>query len=412
MPVYQYTARNAAGETVKASVTAASRYEALAALYGQGLTVVALEGADDSMLAAAVPARGRLAGGRHLRFGTVSLTERAVFCRQLAISVSSGISLREALESIAADAEHDRLAGILNEVIRGLHAGQTFSQAIASQGQVFNRLFVALIRAAEEAGTMAETLNYLATTLEKSDRLARKVRSITAYPMFVLVIFCVACTVMTVFVLPRFQSVFGSFHAQLPLLTRMVLRVNGFIISHTAVILVTLLALVGALVAYGRTASGRMTIDRLKLRLPFFGSILRKMAVARFCRNLGVMIRGGVPVASAIEIGSEALGNQVMEQALAASRERIMAGSDIASSLDRKIFPKLVIRMVGVGESSGRLPEVLEKVSDMYDDQIEGSIMVATSLFEPLIICAFGAVILILVMAIYLPVFTMASAMK
>jgi type IV pilus assembly protein PilC len=410
MPVYQYSARNASGDVIKAAVSAASRYEALASLYGQGLTVISLEGADESLLAD--PASPRRVSARHMLFGRITLTDKATFCRQLAVSVSAGIPLRESLESIAADMENPAFATVLEEVVRGLHEGQTFSQTVAAHERVFSRLFVALIRAAEEAGTMAATLEYLAASLEKADRLARKIRSITAYPMFVFVIFCVAAAIMTLFVLPRFQDVFSSFHAQLPLLTRTVLAVNRAILDNLLLILLVILAVVVAIAWYGRTPSGRMNIDALKLKLPFFGLCIRKMSIARFCRNLGVMIHGGVPVATAIEIAAESLGNVVMEQALLASRERIMAGSGIAASLDRAVFPRLVTRMVGVGESSGRLPEVLGRVSDMYDDQVEGSIMVATSLFEPMIICVFGVIILVLVMAIYLPVFSMASTVK
>ncbi|MEI8351345.1 MAG: type II secretion system F family protein, partial [bacterium] len=160
---------------------------------------------------------------------------------------------------------------------------------------------------------------------------------------------------------------------------------------------------------YVKTPSGRENYDRLLLKIPFFGDCIRKMAVARFCRNLGVMLKGGVPVTSAITIAAEVLGNRAIEASLKNSYERIISGSDIASSLDQTMFPRLVVRMVGVGESSGRLPEVLEKVSDVYEDQVEGSIMVATSMFEPVIIVVFGCIILVLVLAIYLPIFTMAS---
>jgi type IV pilus assembly protein PilC len=188
--------------------------------------------------------------------------------------------------------------------------------------------------------------------------------------------------------------------------------VNGFIISNTVWIFSGLFILITAGVMYGRTLKGRCVIDRLVLRLPVVGDIIRKIAVARFCRNLGIMLHGGVPVGNAIEIASEVLGNKSMEKTLRQTRDRIMAGNDIATSLDKEVFPRLVVRMVGVGESSGKLPEVLGKVADVYEDQAEGAIMIAMALIEPFIIVLFGCMILVLVMAVYLPVFSAAGHIR
>jgi type IV pilus assembly protein PilC len=163
---------------------------------------------------------------------------------------------------------------------------------------------------------------------------------------------------------------------------------------------------------YTRTSHGRLALDRFKLRVPVLGSCVRRLAVARFCRNLSIMVKGGVPVAKAIEIASGVCGNKALEQSLVRATERIVAGSDIASSLgEDRTFPRLVVRMVGVGEQSGRLPQVLEKISDAYERQVEGAIMVAMSLAEPLFICFFGILILVMVLAIYMPIFTVSSGM-
>jgi type IV pilus assembly protein PilC len=188
-----------------------------------------------------------------------------------------------------------------------------------------------------------------------------------------------------------------------------VLGGNRFLVDHLLLILGGILALTVTLVLYVRTPAGRFQRDGFLLKLPVAGDLIRKISVARFCRNLGIMIRGGVPVTTAITIAAEVLGNRAMEETLRKTHDRIIEGNDIASSLDRKTFPRLVVRMVGVGESSGRLPEVLDKVADLYEDQIEGAIMVATALFEPIIIIFFGAIILVFVMAIYLPVFSVAG---
>jgi type IV pilus assembly protein PilC len=233
-----------------------------------------------------------------------------------------------------------------------------------------------------------------------------------AYPMFIGAFFVIIITIMTLFILPRFQDIFDNFGSKLPLLTRVVLEGNKIIIHNLLYILVGIAAIIVSLVLYIRTPGGRMQRDSFLLKLPLVGDLIRKISVARFCRNLGIMIRGGVPVTTAITIAAEVLGNRALEETLRKTHDRILEGNDIASSLDKRAFPRLVVRMVGVGESSGRLPEVLDKVADLYEDQIEGSIMVATALFEPFIIIFFGAIILVFVMAIYLPVFSVAGTAR
>ncbi len=413
MPFYRYSARDAKGASFKGDVEAQTRYEALSQLNARGLTVVEIEEVGGGFVRAAISARPpAIKVSKGFRSGRVSLTEKAIFCRQLSISVSSGISLREAVETIMTDQDNASFQEVLARILQGLDDGMPFSHAISRESRVFDRLFIALIRAAEESGSMTETLEYLATALEKSDRLARKVRSILAYPMFIGAFFIIVIGIMTLFILPRFQDIFANFGSKLPLLTRVVLDGNKFIIHNLVYIMAGIVAVIVSLTIYVRTPAGRLQRDGFVLKLPLVGELIRKISVARFCRNLGIMIRGGVPVTTAITIAAEVLGNRAMEDTLRATHDRIIEGNDIASSLDKKTFPRLVVRMVGVGESSGRLPEVLDKVSDLYEDQIEGSIMVITALFEPFIIIFFGAIVLVFVMAIYLPVFSVAGTAR
>jgi type IV pilus assembly protein PilC len=297
-------------------------------------------------------------------------------------------------------------------VLAKLNDGAPFSLAITGETKVFDRLFVALIRTAEEAGSMTETLNYLATSMEKGARLSNKIKSIVAYPLFVGGFFILISVIMTLFVLPQFQDIFSGYKKGLPPLTKAVFAINTFIIDNTLLIAVGIVLVAVLSVMYIATPAGRMQFDGLMVKLPVVGDVIRKLAVSRFCRNFGIMMAGGVPVAAAIEIAAEVLGNKVMEASMKASRERIMIGNSIASSLDKKVFPRLVARMVGVGESSGRLPEVLAKVADVYEEQVESTILMAISLLEPILIAVFGGLILLLVMAIYLPVFGAAGQMR
>jgi len=410
MPIYYYHAKNVSGQDVTATVVAPTRLDALAQLRDIGMTVLNLwtdgEPATSTALANEIAPPKRLrrsAGAGSVR---VNGAEKSVFMRQLSISVSAGMPLREALESIAEDLENKGFRNVVRDLVAKLREGQMFSEAAAAHPVVFTTLFVALLRVAEEAGSMPQTLEYLAAALERGDKLGRKIRSIVAYPVFVACFFVVVCGIMTLVVLPKFQAIFGS-NASLPTLTRVVFGANRFLLNHVLLIAMTLAGTVLLFVMYVRTPVGRTQVDALKLRLPIFGICFQKFAVARFCRNFAIMIRGGVPVASAIEIATGICGNKVIERALVRVRARLLGGSTIAASLGSEaVFPRLIVRMVAIGESSGKLPQVLDKVSDAYEDQVEGSITLATSLFEPIVICVFGLFVLVLVMAIYLPVFT------
>ncbi|MEI6166319.1 MAG: type II secretion system F family protein [bacterium] len=410
MPTYQYTARDVSGKMVAGEISTSTRFEALSQLHARGLVV--MEITDHAIQAAVTNHNTMWTSFKRWSLSSITLSEKSVFCRQLSISVGSGVPLREALETIAEDMDNRAYQEVLFRILKRLDDGLPFSQAIVNELKAFDPLFVALIKTAEESGSMTETLDYLAVSLEKNDRLARKIKSVIAYPIFVACFFVIVSMIMTLFVLPRFQSIFSSTGGNLPRLTQIVFMVNGFIISNTVWIFSGFFVLMTVGVMYGRTVVGRCHIDRLMLRLPVVGDIIRKIAVARFCRNLGIMLHGGVPVGTAIEIASEVLGNKSMEKTLRQTRDRIMAGNDIATSLDRQVFPRLVVRMVGVGESSGKLPEVLVKVADVYEDQAEGAIMIAMALIEPIIIVVFGCMILVLVMAVYLPVFTAAGHIR
>lgn len=260
---------------------------------------------------------------------------------------------------------------------------------------------------------MARTLEHLANYLERSERLARRIRSITAYPLFILGFFGLVCVVMTVYILPQFETVFAGHHAQLPALTRVVLGANRFVLDHLLLMFISAATLVTVVVLLARSRPGQLALDKLKLRLPFFGVCLRKYAVARMCRTLGIMLEGGVPLTSGLAIAARVMDNRVLEQVMFRTRDRLLQGRDLASSLGGEVeMPRLVVRMISVGEASGRLPQVMEKVADGYEDQVEGSILVATSLFEPVIICVLGGFVLTLVMAVYLPIFTVARTMQ
>lgn len=405
MPTFVYTAKQDDGEIVRATLRAASRHAALGQLRTRGLIPLSIEETGR----AGKRGRGHKRGSLTRWGGAISTADRALFCRQLAISVNAGVPLRESLESITEDLDKPSFKRVLEQVVDQLHAGVSFSEALAQHPETFNTLFVALIRAAEESGSMPQTLEQLAVAEERSQRLQTKIRSITAYPIFVAVFFCIVCVIMTVFVLPKFQTIFSGYNTELPRITQIVFSLNRFMIDNALAIGGVIGLLVVGTYIWGRTVAGKFMWDAIKLKLPYFGPCIMKFSVARFCQNFSTMLRGGVPVATAMEMAAATCGNRIMERSFLQARDRIINGAGISESLESNVnLPRLVVRMVSVGESSGRLPDVLERISVVYEEQVEASVMVATSLFEPLVICLFGIVVLVLVMAVYLPVFTAA----
>ena len=269
MEQFTYIAKNDKGDTVRSSVMADSRYEAMALLREQALTVIELArgvfpghpaaGPDAAHLRSAAPRAPR---HRFAPLARIRLADMAIFCRQLSITINAGVPLRDALETIAVDLDHPGLRLSIYRLIDLLHAGKTFSQALALQPRVFDTLMVSLVAAAEESGSLTQTLNQMAGYLERSERLRRKIASITAYPIFVAVFFVLVCGIMTFFILPKFQAIFSGFKAQLPLITRVVFGLNQFVLDHLALLLLAASAAIALLCLYRRTPAGRLQIDR------------------------------------------------------------------------------------------------------------------------------------------------------
>ncbi len=413
MTGFTYVARNQAGQVVRDSMDAADRQDALARLRAMGMIVVDLVAQGEAPVAPRGHAAAKTRRPLISLEKPISTSDKAIFCRQLSITVNAGMPLREALESIASDMDHPTFRKVLQAVVARLHQGESFSQSIERHPHHFSTLFVALIKAAEESGSLPETLDQLAGYMERSEKLIKKIRAVTSYPMFILVFFVIVCVVMTAFVLPKFMDSFKGFDVVLPKLTRVVFGINSFLLDHWYWFVGGTVLPVIAVILYRRTPRGKRNVDAAVLRLPFFGVCIREYALARFCRNLSIMLRGGVGITTAMDITSAVSGNVVIVESLLQAKERILSGERIAASLAKdKEIPKLVIRMVGVGEESGRLPEVLDKIATLYEEYVENRIVTATSMFEPVVICLFGGVVLVLVLAIYLPIFTVSQGVK
>ena len=415
MAVYNYIAKNKDGTDVRSSIEVGTRLEALEFLRKKGLTVIELIALDQPKSEAPTTKKSKKKKQRPVASYSnrgVKLTELAIFCRQLAISVNSGVTLRDSLESIGAELENAVLQAAVLDVVKQLNDGRSFSSAAACHPKIFNAMFCGLIKVAEESGRLPQTLRQLATYMERVDKLQRRVRAMSTYPAFIGGFFILVCFAMTRFILPKFTSMFSDLDSELPKLSQMVFSANAFLLENSWYILGITVAIVAATVFYLRTAAGIAMKDRAVLAMPLFGKSIRKYVLARLCRSLAIMVQSGVPISSALEICAYASGNCSIQSAVMGARQKIMTGGRIAPSFETTgIFPGLIIRMLSVGEESGQLPEVLENVADLYDDQVEVSIMSSMALFEPLVICVFGAFILLVVMAIYLPMFSISSQM-
>ncbi len=423
MSLFNYTAKNKQAEVVRDIVNADSRQEALSRLRKMELTVVSLTEIEAGLEAGLSTKVARPASGEkpeNLPFWKkplltvhsekVKLSDMAVFCRQLAISVNSGLPLRDALAGIHEDMDIPVFKRILGEILGRLHDGVAFSKAVAEYPKVFSSVFIGLVRAAEESGSMGETMTRLADYLESSDRLRRKVGSLLAYPIFVAGFFILICLVMVFWIVPQFQEIFGDLHSELPALTRAVFAVNNAVVHHAPLISAVLVLIATLFTLYRRTGGGRLHLAKIQLKLPWIGECIKQYVIARVCRCLAIMLKSGVPIATGLQIVSKVGNNLAIENSLVEARNQTVGGSNIADSLaGTKIFPSLLLRMVRVGESAGRLPDVLDNVAGAYEDRVENTITTGMALLEPIIIVIFGALVLLLVISIYLPVMTVAS---
>lgn len=419
---FNYTAKNAQGMVVRDVIAAESRRQALFELRNKGLTAVDLHQvaarnieSDEEPLKALQPHK-KTTGIRinPLKAGRIRTADMAMFCRQLAISINSGLTLRETLAGIYEDLNDlPAMKRLVGDLSKSLQEGVPFSEAVAKHPENFSAVFIGLVRSAEASGAMGETLDQLAKYMEASERLQRKVKSMMAYPAFVAGFFVIICLVMVFAIVPRFQDIFSGLGADLPKLTKTVFAINNFIVNHSLIIFLAIAALIASAWAYRRTRGGQLMLAKMSLRMPITGKLLTMYILARMCRCLAILLKSGVPVVTAMEIVAGIGDNKNIESAILAARTQIIGGAAIAQSLGKtSLFPSLLIRMIGVGEGAGKLPEVLGRVADSYEDQVEAALATSMALLEPVIITVFGMMVLILVVSIYLPVFTVSMHIR
>ena len=397
MPRFRYVAKDEKGSTLNGVIEAPALPEVLDSLRQQGLIVVNVK-----------EERGKRKGVAAGMGGKIKLSDLVVFSRQLATLVEAGIPLIQGLEILEKQMEKRDFKSVIRDIARKIEEGSSLSEGLAEHPKIFSHLFINIVKAGESSGTLDAILDRLATYLEKTDNLQRRVKSALIYPGVVTGMAVAVTLFLIIKIIPTFKGIFDTLGAQLPLPTRILMGVSDFTRQYF------LLAICGAIllgIGFGvfiKTDFGGLKFDSLKLKLKVFGPLLKKVAISNFARTLSTLVKSGVPILNALGIVGKTSGNRVIENAIAEVRESVRQGESIAAPLGNfPVFPPLVTRMIDVGEQTGRLEEMLSKIADFYEEQVEVAVAGLTSMIEPMIIVFLGVVIGSVVLAMFLPIFKM-----
>jgi type IV pilus assembly protein PilC len=403
MAVYTWVGRTRAGTTKKGSMEAANEAAVMAQLRNQSITPVTVK-ARSRDLAELLP---------FLKKG-ISIRDLVIFTRQFATMIDAGLPLVQCLDILAEQHDNKTFKEVLRQVKSDVEQGSTFADALRRHPKPFDDLYVNLVAAGEIGGILDTILNRLAVYLEKVDALRRKVKGAMVYPSVVLIVAVGVLTLLLVKVIPVFEKMFQDFGGTLPAPTQLVIDVSHFMQSNLIFFAVGIGAAgVSFVQARARSAKFRYQTDALFLKSPVFGSLLRKVAVARFTRTLGTMISSGVPILDALDIVAKTAGNKVIEAALQRTRIAISEGKTIAEPLQAaQVFPNMVVQMIAVGEQTGAMDSMLSKIADFYDDEVDNAVAALTSLLEPVMIVFLGGTIGCILIAMYLPIFKIAETIK
>lgn len=397
MASYSYLAREAGtGREIRSSIDAASEQAAIAALLNRNLLVVSIQ--------ERIGKKGRTAGGK------VALADLVLFTRQLATMIDAGLAMVQCLQALAEQSTNKVMRDVIRDVCTRVEGGDSFSAALTKHPKAFNKLYVSMVDAGEKGGLLAEVLARLATYLENTARLRKKVKSAMMYPTAVTIVAIGITIFLLVKVVPVFGEIYQGFGQKLPGPTQFLISMSNVIKSNILYILPAMGLLVYGWFAYIKTKPGREFWDRTRIKLPIFGVIAHKICLARFTRTLASLIRSGVPILEVLNIVANTCGNVVMEKAIRAAAGDIERGEGISAAIGKHpIFPSMIIRMMTAGEQTGKIDAMLERVADFLDEEIDTTLSGLTSLIEPLLIVFLGVVVGGIVIAMFLPIFKMAD---
>jgi type IV pilus assembly protein PilC len=401
MPAFTYTARALNGDLKSATIEAPNRDEVVAQLRKQRLNVVKIDEAKQA------------ANTTKKKAGKISMRDIVIFTRQFSTMINAGLPLVQALDILAKQSENKALKDVTLAVVFDVESGHTVADALRKHPKAFTELYVNMVAAGEAGGILDTILMRLATFMEKNDALVRKVKGAMIYPGVIMSVAAIAICVLLIFVIPTFERMFASVGLALPLPTRVVIAMSKFLTSYWWALIVAGVVGFQSFKKYYASADGKLVIDRLMLKAPILGDVLRKSAVSRFTRTLGTLIGSGVSILDGLEITAKTSGNRVIQDAIMESRASIAGGETISAPLQKSaVFPPMVISMISVGEQTGGLDEMLSKIADFYDEEVDAAVGGLLAMMEPLMIVFLGVVVGGMVVAMYLPIFDMINAVQ
>ncbi|UCF29780.1 MAG: type II secretion system F family protein [bacterium] len=400
MPVFVWQAQTRQGDVRKGEMEAQSVDAVNAALRRQGLSPTRVK-AKPREIKINIPGFGDKVRDRDI----------VIFTRQFATMIDAGLPLVQCLEILGTQSDNKTLGKTLDTIRSDVEGGASYAEALGKHPKIFDDLYVNMVAAGETGGILDTILARLSTYMEKAIALKKKVKSAMVYPATTLAVAVAVIAILMIFVIPKFADMFTGAGGELPYMTRIVIGISNFAASYKMGIVVLVLIAAGFLLKrYYRTTRGRRRIDGILLRLPVFGPLIRKVAVAKFTRTLGTMISSGVPLLDALEICAKTAGNKVVEDAVFVTRQSISEGKTIAEPLEETgVFPPMVVQMISVGEATGALDNMLSKIADFYDEEVDTAVAALTSLMEPMMMVFLGGAIGFVVIAMYLPIFKMAA---
>ncbi len=397
MPSFTYVAReSSSGREIRSTLEAQTEQAAIVSLLNRNLLVVSIQ--------EKVGKKGKTAGGK------VALADLVVFTRQLATMIDAGLAMVQSLQALAEQTTNKVMRDTIKDVCARVEGGDSFSEALKKHPKVFIKLYVAMVGAGERGGLLAEILARLATYLENTARLRKKVKSAMMYPIAVTTIAIGITIFLLIKVVPVFAEVYRGFGSKLPGPTQALIDLSNFVKSYILYILPAMVGLVYGWLAYIKTKTGREFWDRTRLRMPIFGVIAHKICLARFTRTFASLIRSGVPILEVLGIVSNTVGNVIMEKAVRTAAGDIERGESISTALAKHpIFPSMIIRMITAGEQTGKIEQMLERISDFLDEEVETTLSGLTSLIEPLLIVFLGFTVGGIAICMFLPIFKMSE---
>ncbi len=398
MPSFQYTARDAKGDLKTGTLEAASKDDVMTQLRQKRMNVVKVE----------EQGKAKVKTG-----GSIAMRDVVIFTRQFSTMINSGLPLVQALDILSKQTENKSLAAVTRQVVFDVESGHTVADALAKHPNAFTDLYVNMVAAGEAGGILDTILMRLATFMEKNDALVRKVKGAMIYPGVIMSVAGICIVVLLIFVIPVFQGMFASVGLTLPLPTRIVIMMSDFLTGYWWAVAGSAYGGYVAIKKWYATPDGKLALDKLMLKMPVLGDVIRKSAVSRFTRTLGTLISSGVSILDGLEITAKTSGNRVIQDAIMQSRSSIAGGDTISAPLAKSnVFPPMVISMIAVGEQTGGLDEMLSKIADFYDEEVDAAVGGLLALMEPIMIVFLGVVVGGMVVAMYLPIFDMINAVQ